>query len=71
MTVRWDDLPPKMKAQAQAKKPRKRKPPGRWRCVGVAGCGEIVEGSEQALERHLDAHGGHRAECIIEPRGSA
>ena len=65
--ARWDRLPPKAKIAAE-KKPRKRKPPGKWLCR-VDGCGEVVEGSEEALERHLDAHGGCRADCIIEFKG--
>jgi hypothetical protein len=65
--ARWDRLPPKAKV-AKDRKPRVRKPDGKWLCR-VVGCGVVVEGSEQALDRHLDGHGGGRADCIIEFKG--
>ena len=67
--ARWDRLPPKAKV-AKERKPRK--PPdrsGRWLCR-VDGCGALVEGSDAALDRHLDTHGGGRADCVIEFKGA-
>jgi len=62
----WDRLPPKAKI-AKESKPRKPKdPPYRWQCR-VEGCGEFIDGGLTALDRHMDAHGGGRAECIGRP----
>jgi hypothetical protein len=62
--ARWDRLPPKAKV-ANEKKPRRSPAKGKWRCR-VVGCGAVIEGSPQSLDRHLDGHGGGRADCIIE-----
>jgi hypothetical protein len=59
---RWDRLPPKAKEKTKRKSPDRS---GRWRCR-VDGCGAVVEGADAAIDRHLDTHGGGRADCIIE-----
>lgn len=74
MTVRWERLPAKAKVaedRLTAKKPRAAKNHGVWRCVGRNGCGEVIDGTFQSMERHLDGHGGGgvRAECMFTTKG--
>lgn len=66
--ARWDRLPPKAKV-AKESKPRKRQGPAKWLCR-VEGCGAVIEGYESAMEKHLDAHDGGRADCIFEVKGA-
>lgn len=66
MVVRMNRLPD----GARVPKERKKRAPvmrGAWRCCGVNGCGEVVEGTWASMERHLDGHGGGRADQVMEP----
>jgi hypothetical protein len=65
MAAHWNKLPPKAKVAAE-RKPRAAPNRGSWRCAGPRGCGEVVVGSWQSMERHLDTHGGGRADIILE-----
>ncbi len=70
MTARWDRLPPNARvAEAQPKAKRARgagqSNHGTWRCAGSRGCGEVVTGVFAKMERHLDGHGGGRADAVF------
>jgi hypothetical protein len=66
--ARWDRLPPKAKIAKEKKARKPRQGPAKWLCR-VDGCGAVIEGYESAMDAHLDAHGGGRADCIFELKG--
>jgi hypothetical protein len=74
MIARMDRLPPNAKMAKGQPKKRKAKSrgtvvEGTWRCGGPRGCGEVITGRFTLMEKHLDAHGGGRAEAVFEIKG--
>lgn len=72
--VRLSDLPKSVQRQVLAKvdeqdaqpgerRARAERNHGRWRCGGPRGCGDVIDGTWQSMERHMDSHGGGRAEA--------
>ncbi len=61
--VRWDDLPPALRTK-QARKTPHRNAKCSYRCVGVRGCGELLDQGWAHAIRHSEAHHGCRLELV-------
>lgn len=62
MTARWDKLPV---GARPARAPRRRAQRSNYYCLGVGGCGALLEAfTSREADEHADTHGGARLELV-------